>query len=238
MWNGIEQGINLRRGTQTYKVFIAKDAYLSDDTTTISLGVTLELFESRTFVPYTFFETILEADVIIEGNTIEMIGYIDYFFDLDELVGISDVVADVPTNYREEDFYEYKFELTESPIDNMNNAIRIQGSNHSDDMFMGFYKKIDGLIANEAYIYKLSFDLGTSVPKGMSGIGGSPGSSVYVKAGIVAEVPSVEVDPSDYYRLSNVDKSNQSQSGKDLVVVTDMEKESNDRKSKGKSTCD
>lgn len=227
-WNEIDKSIDLKKDTQNLQIYVGNDKCLLNSTITQELDIAPEIMKSRTFVPYTFFEEILETDIQIDNNKITINGYVDYVFDIEQDQSFSDIVVDVPTNYMENNFYEYEFEISASPVKNMGNAIRISGSNHSDDMFMGFYKKITGLEANETYIYKLSFDIGTNIPKGMGGIGGSPGSSVYVKAGIVPEAPLVEVDQLDHYRFSNLDKSNQSQSGVDLKVVTDMEKKSND----------
>ncbi|MGB5822579.1 MAG: copper amine oxidase N-terminal domain-containing protein [Proteocatella sp.] len=228
VWNGIDKSIGISKDNVYIKVFIGKDEYILDETSATSLGIPPEIAESRIFVPHTFFEKILKTDVSIDNNKISLDGYVDYVFDLEEDTDFTDIVADVPTDYMEEDFYEYNFKITPSPVAKMGSAIRIDGSNHSDDMFMAFYKKIGGFKPNETYIYKLSFDIGTNVPKGMSGIGGSPGSSVWVKAGIVPAVPLMEVDNINHYRITNLDKSNQNQSGADLKVVSNMEKESDD----------
>ena len=228
LWNNNDQSIEVIKGADHYKLFIGRDEYILNGKAVASLGMAPEIVDSRTFVPYTFFEKILKADVVIENKKILVNGYVDYTFDLEDDLDFTDIVVDVPVNYLEKDFYEYSYEITDAPIENMGNAIKFEGSNHSDDMFMGFYKKVDGLKANETYIYKLSFDIGTNVPKGMGGIGGSPGSSVYVKAGITDQAPIAEIDDSNHIRLSNLDKNNQSQSGKDLKVVSDMEKASDD----------
>jgi|LGOV01.1.fsa_nt_gb hypothetical protein len=226
-WNGSDKSINVDRETEHFKVFIGKDAYILNEVVT-ALDTAPEIVESRTFVPHTFFEKLMTVTVMIDGNKIVVEGYIDYEFDLEEDQDFEDIVADVPANYLEDNFYEYKYGITTSPVENMGKAIRIDGSNHSDDMFMGFYKKINGLEANKTYIYKLSFDIGTNVSGGMMGIGGSPGSSVYVKAGILSSAPISELNEQNYYELTNLDKANQSQSGTDLKVVSNMKKVSGD----------
>lgn len=226
-WNDSDKSVDLSKGTEIIQVFIGKNEYRFNDAST-SLNAAPEIVESRTFVPYTFFEDIIKAEIIIEGNKTTVNGYVDYVFNLEDDKDFSDVVVDVPENYLENNFYEYKFEIAASPVENMGNAIRIEGSNHSDDMFMGFYKKITGLEANTTYIYKLSFDIGTNVSKGMMGVGGSPGGSVYVKAGIIPEAPLTALNSLNHYVFTNVDKANQSQSGTDLRVVSTMEKASDD----------
>ena len=62
---------------------------------------------------------------------------------------------------------------------------------------------------------------------GLIGIGGSPGSSVFVKCGITAAEPRREaVDGS--YRLT-LDKGNQGQDGPDMAIVGNLEKENGQR---------
>lgn len=226
-WNNEDKSVEITKGAVYTKLYIGLDSYFYGKVASFPLGIAPEIIESRTFVPYTFFEKVLFADVEIEGNIINIDGYVDYHFNLEKDIDFKDIVADVPTDYMENDFYSYAYKIEQSPIENMGKAIYMTGDNHSDDMFMGFYKRITGLEANQQYIFKLSFDLGTNVPGEMMGIGGSPGSSVYVKAGIVSSEPSTIVR-NDYYRFDDIDKANQSQSGKDLKVVTDMIKGSND----------
>ena len=61
-------------------------------------------------------------------------------------------------------------------------------------------------------------DLATNIPPGSFGIGGSPGGSVFVKAGAsTIEAETVE-DRNRYFRM-NIDKGNQSNGGKSMVVL-------------------
>ena len=52
----------------------------------------------------------------------------------------------------------------------------------------------------------------SSAGSGCVGIGGSPGDSVYLKAGATPSAPRVELDSSNLYQV-NFDKGQQSQSG-------------------------
>ena len=63
-----------------------------------------------------------------------------------------------------------------------------------------------------------SVDLATNVPAGSVGIGGSPGESVFVKAGASAVEPVTVVDDNQYLRM-NIDKGNQSRGGESMVVI-------------------
>ena len=60
----------------------------------------------------------------------------------------------------------------------------------------------------------MSIDLATNVPAGLVGIGGSPGESVFVKAGASTVEPLAEEDGSRYLRM-NIDKGNQANGGED-----------------------
>jgi hypothetical protein len=75
---------------------------------------------------------------------------------------------------------------------------------------------VDGLKPETTYLVTFRIDLVTNVPGDMVGIGGSPGESVYVKAGATALEPLVEEDASGYLRM-NIDKGNQATGGKDII---------------------
>jgi len=61
-----------------------------------------------------------------------------------------------------------------------------------------------------------SIDLASNTPEGMMGIGGSPGESVYIKAGAVNIEPEFFTDDIDWLRL-NFDKGNQATEGADMI---------------------
>ena len=103
-------------------------------------------------------------------------------------------------------------------------GLYISSINRSDDVFMGYVKEISGLVANTKHTFQISFKLATDVEEGFFGVGGAPGESVYVKAGVVMEFPIVGTALDGHERILNIDKGNQSQGGKDLVVVGDMAK--------------
>ncbi|MDN3689227.1 hypothetical protein [Cyclobacterium jeungdonense] len=126
--------------------------------------------------------------------------------------------ADLPVDARD------RFEL-EVSLDNLpeetgesGQAIRIQGQNGSDDLFMFLKKEISGLEAGAAYEVVFNVKLASSYPESSVGIGGSPGGSVFLKAGAVNREPTpepVEEASTTYYRM-NIDKGNQSQDGDDM----------------------
>lgn len=97
-------------------------------------------------------------------------------------------------------------------------GLYIQGHNRSDDLFMFYKRPIDGLEPDAEYAAVLTLDLATNVPAGLVGIGGSPGESVFVKAGASTDEPLAPEDDSGYFRM-NIDKGNQSNGGESMVVV-------------------
>jgi len=135
--------------------------------------------------------------------------------------------ADLPIGEENKEFYSLDFQYADIPVEGKESkGLYITGNNHSDDLFMYITKKVDkeiGLKANTKYKVDLSFDMATGVPGGMMGIGGSPGSSIYVKAGIVNVEPNVVEDSLNYYRF-NIDQGSQSGGGKDMTVLGNVEK--------------
>ena len=132
------------------------------------------------------------------------------------------IFTDYPAGNGDE-FYELKHEWAASPTKD-GKALFLSGNNHSDDLFMGYYKKIGGLTAGQLYEFQVSFRLATNVKGGMIGVGGSPGSSVYVKGGITAEQPRRSADEQNHYCL-NIDKGNQGVGGRDMLLLGNLEKE-------------
>ena len=97
-------------------------------------------------------------------------------------------------------------------------GVYVQRHNRSDDLFMFLKKQVGGLRPNTAYAVSVSLDLATNVPTATFGIGGSPGESVFVKAGASTVEPAVEEDRNRYLRM-NIDKGNQANGGQDMVVL-------------------
>jgi hypothetical protein len=92
----------------------------------------------------------------------------------------------------------------------------LQGNNASDDLFMFYKRRLDGLEADTAYRVGFAVDLVSDVPEGLVGIGGSPGDSVYVKAGAAGDEPRV-VEADDGWLRPTVDKGNQATEGADAL---------------------
>ncbi|HXH69158.1 MAG TPA: hypothetical protein VNI60_02305 [Pyrinomonadaceae bacterium] len=91
----------------------------------------------------------------------------------------------------------------------------IQGNNHSDDLFMFLKRRLtaaDGIVAGQTYRIEYVIKLASDAPSGCGGIGGTPGESVYLKAGASSVEPLAVLQPNGYLRM-NIDKGNQSQGG-------------------------
>jgi hypothetical protein len=123
--------------------------------------------------------------------------------------------ADLPAD-SDPAFYELDSGWSELPSGLEGNAIYLSGHNHSDDLFMFLKVQVDGLKLNTSYQVFFSIELASNTPEGLMGIGGSPGESVYVKAGAVDYEPEV-IEASDGWLRMNIDKGNQASEGEDMI---------------------
>jgi hypothetical protein len=114
---------------------------------------------------------------------------------------------------------EFVFEHTDLPqeTNRQGKSLMLSGRNISDDMFMFIKKQITGLKPNHVYQVRVRVQLASQYPETSVGIGGSPGGSVYLKAGgSTIEPESVEENG---YILLNIDKGNQATGGTDVVLI-------------------
>jgi len=129
--------------------------------------------------------------------------------------------ADLPSNDEDSTFYELKYAYTNLPANlTTQKAMMLSGNNHSDDLFMFIKRKVTGLNPNTSYSLVFEVELASNAPKGSVGIGGSPGESVYLKAG-ASEIEPVKNVQGDRYVL-NIDKGNQSVGGSNAAVLGDI----------------
>jgi hypothetical protein len=85
----------------------------------------------------------------------------------------------------------------------------LQGMNHSDDLFMFLKRRLgtdDGVVPGQEYRVMFTMVFASNAPSGAVGIGGSPGESVYLKAGASTMEPDVYLDSDTDCYLMNVDK--------------------------------
>jgi hypothetical protein len=99
----------------------------------------------------------------------------------------------------------------------------LEGMNHSDDLFMFLKRRLgtdDGVVAGQEYRIKFTIVFASNAPSGAAGIGGSPGESVFLKAGASTVEPEVYLNSATNYYLMNVDKgSGNSDSGEAAAVI-------------------
>ena len=123
--------------------------------------------------------------------------------------------ADLPADY-DPVIYELDSGWGALPSGLEGNAIYLSGHNRSDDLFMFLKVQVDGLKPDTTYQVLFSIDLASNTPAGLMGIGGSPGESVYVKAGAVDYEPEL-IEESDGWLRMNIDKGNQASEGEDMI---------------------
>jgi len=128
--------------------------------------------------------------------------------------------ADYPAG--QEAFYglQADYRSLPEPLDTSRSALFIAGVNRSDDLFM-FYKGQGALQLDTSYRVTFEVEIATAVPSGCVGVGGAPGESVWVKAGVTTVEPLPFIDGSGYFRM-NVDKGAQASGGENAVVLGDI----------------
>ncbi|GAB4022399.1 hypothetical protein [Spirosoma koreense] len=104
-----------------------------------------------------------------------------------------------------------------APLDTTRKSLMLSSMNRSDDAFMFLKRKVTGLQPNADYTLLFDIELASQYATNSVGIGGSPGGSVYLKAGATATEPVKELHD-DFYTL-NVDKGAQLADGKDAITL-------------------
>ena len=138
--------------------------------------------------------------------------------------GFTPIFSDYPNEQGVEEFYELRSGHEEVPIAEAGKGLFLSGNNHSDDLFMGYYKDLSGLVPETEYQFNVRFQLATNVENDMIGIGGAPGESVFVKCGVASKEPENSLDSLNHFCL-NIGKGSQSTSGSDMIVVGNLAKE-------------
>lgn len=172
-----------------------------------------------------FFPVFLLMSLIVScGTSTQNSTELEFSFTFEEnfegwISGFSDYPVD------EEDFFNLAAEhkTLPAPLNADSGSINIRGDNRSDDLFMFIKRKITGLNANETYRISIVIEFANNAPEESFGAGGSPGSSVFVKAGASQIEPLPEIMDeagfeNGFYRM-NIDKGNQSTGGSNMVVI-------------------
>jgi hypothetical protein len=93
----------------------------------------------------------------------------------------------------------------------------LTGNNHSDDLWMYAFRSLNSSEVKPGVDYdvQLKLDFASNQPLNSFGVGGSPGSSVYLKGHVVDRKPARLVAGTEV--RFNLDKGNQGQYGKDAL---------------------
>lgn len=105
-------------------------------------------------------------------------------------------------------------------------ALFISGMNRSDDLFMAFIKRVDGLQPSTTYLARFEVEL-ASMYRSRFGAGGNPAESVFVKACAVPRRPEHA-----YYEHAlrlDIDIGRQGVPGKNAVILGDVDKGGGDK---------
>lgn len=130
--------------------------------------------------------------------------------------------SDFPASPNDSTDYELASAYTDRPFNLGVNlkSIMISGHNHSDDLFMFMKRKITGLSPNTDYAIVFDIELASNAPRGSVGAGGSPGESVFLKAGAIGMEPKAVIDNNQH--VLNIDKGNQANPGEATVTLGDI----------------
>ncbi|MXW09432.1 MAG: hypothetical protein F4X47_06940 [Gammaproteobacteria bacterium] len=176
----------------------------------------------RGFVPYPVVMLFVGVAIVtLSGGCrslpTDTVDVMTFHFDFDEgPQGFVAGFADYPPAHEE------IYELTSGhralppPLESQS-GLFLSGVNRSDDLFMFFKGPIVGLTPRASYAVEVSVEIATSTPSGCVGVGGAPGESVWIKAGVTAEEPVAVME--DTYLRMNIDIGNQSNGGTQAVVL-------------------
>ena len=132
--------------------------------------------------------------------------------------GWSSDVSDVPADFSAAD-YEISATIAPlpAPLDSTRKALRLTSFNHSDDLWQFVKRQIDGLDAGALYRVRFDVQIASDAPENSAGVGGSPGASVFLKAGASPLEPSVRIENGE--RVFTLDKGNQANTGSDALLL-------------------
>lgn len=127
------------------------------------------------------------------------------------IAGISDYGED------QKDIMEFESAHTRlpAPLDATRKSLMVSSMNRSDDAFMFLKKKVVGLEPNKDYSLLFEIELASKYATNSIGIGGSPGGSVFLKAG-ASPIEPVSQLTNGFYSI-NIDKGNQNNDGREAI---------------------
>jgi hypothetical protein len=122
------------------------------------------------------------------------------------------------SDYGNETDFQFQFARVPlpKPLDTAKYGLKLNGMNRSDDLFMFLRRKVENLAPAARYDAVFKIRLASKYASDGIGIGGSPGKSVFLKAGATA------VKPVDRDGRMNIDKGNQSLPGPAMDTLGDV----------------
>jgi len=133
--------------------------------------------------------------------------------------GWQSLFSDYPVG--EEAGYQLAFEHTTlpSPLESNGKALKMHGNNHSDDLLMMLYKKIEGLKPKTSYAVTFNVQLASNAIKNGFGAGGSPDLSL--GGGVISHEPEnkTELVGNTYYYRPNFQVRLQSNLSNEICKV-------------------
>jgi len=222
VWNGKAKTDTISKGGKVlYTVKLDSDKAIFKGKT-YKLNNPVEKKDGRIFVDAEFLKLAHGVTVDINSSDIMQYNYIFHKGASGFEPIFSDYSYDLLGNY---EIYEMKSDYKQIPVIGKESmGLYLASHNRSDDVFMGYVKKISGLVPNKEYVMDIQFQLATNAEAGGFGIGGSPSSSVYVKSGVSTIKPeSILDEKAGIYRM-NIDTGVQGQGGEDMQLIGDVGK--------------
>lgn len=131
----------------------------------------------------------------------------------------------------QESIMEFSAKSAALPTDSLKKGFMLTSSNRSDDAFMYIKRKLTGLEPNQTYTINFEVQLASQYPETGVGIGGSPGGSVFLKAGAAGFEPQKVKDSTNVnHWVLNWDKGSQNNSGKNAILLGNIGIEGSDYK--------
>ncbi|OUS71894.1 hypothetical protein B1748_25650 [Paenibacillus sp. MY03] len=232
-WNDTDRTIQMERAGLTVLLTVGQDSVTGTYVKGIKLPAKVVIKQGQAFIPAKGVADLLAANTTWENTGRKVFiqakaETVSHQFSFDQgQDGWEGGFADLPVAYNPNIYnLEFRRGLIDLSDNKSNYGLKMVGMNRSDDLFMFVTKKISGLEPKKTYDASVAFKLYTDVPGGMIGAGGSPGESVYIKAGFVATKPEAlrldHVHGEEPYFILNADKGNQAQDGADLKNVGNM----------------
>jgi len=169
----------------------------------------------KTFIALCCFSLLQGCNLDLNSDDSNQAYVFDYNFESGNQ-GWTAGFSDYPSDYEDLSIYELSSGVTMLPATTSKHGFHIAGHNRSDDLFMFIKTRVTGLQASSRYSANIKVSFLSAAGDQCFGIGGSPGSSVYVKFGFGETEPK----QADYYL--SLDKGNQASSGANANIIGDV----------------